>query len=754
MGVIMNATKKKNTVSQNGSSGWRPDKEYGFHPLQVLVKRRWQLFACLMIVGVVAFVSVFLSKPSYRAVAQVQVTQNDSQRGRLTELMSPGHGGNKSDYFRTQCELLQSQHVLDQAAQNLQVLQSGWAPANEVVDWMRDRVKVQPVPDSKLIDIVGVGDSGPQAAAIANQVMDTFIQISNSARQEQNQHIQEEITGQIGDYDKQIQVGREQLSNFLQDHQLFDVEKDLATAQARIGHLEQELTQVQMQYSTLKPKTQLLQKMLANGQDLSSAGELIPKIQTDKDLNALQQNLQQLHQEESRLAQAYLPGHRKLREVQNQIANLQVRQIELKRTVVKTVCDESAQEIEMLTQKQASLQEMLKQQRQKAFQLTKWNQEYQGILANVKMMQSFKNETVQRLQQFTLEQGMVGAPVVVVDKARIPARAVGLSTNQRAASILLLGLLFSVAFILALEKFSLAPTETSPQTAPFAMPAGMSQPPWWPMMYWPPADARQYTGGPSPAEMSEKKQSPNTIAVLGSIRPIDLGGPSNMDLAFAARCRVVHADQRSVQAETFREISTQLLQRFGRTGQSVVVTSQTPQSGKTTCACNLALVMAQAGRRVALVDLNPKAPALSRVFSSASQAPDVGAVLADPALLDQAIQDTDVAQLQVINCHTSGATIGERDNWYTQIDRGSLAELDRRLAVRFDWVIYDTGSLDEKLTGTLLQTVGKALAVRSDNEPGISRDEVVKEIERNGAISIGFVENAPLSAAVMSRQSN
>jgi len=207
-------------------------------------------------------------------------------------------------------------------------------------------------------------------------------------------------------------------------------------------------------------------------------------------------------------------------------------------------------------------------------------------------------------------------------------------------------------------------------------------------------------------------------------------------VAFKARCQVVRGDQRCGEASSFRGIGTHLLHRFGDTQQSVVITSLSPQSGKTTCACNLALVLARSARKVVLVDIHPQGAALGRVFRDKGDRPDLSMVLADPSELDKALQETDTTNLKVLHCRSS-------DGWVHRTNMASLADLTRKLAQRFDWVIYDAGPLQAQLTGNLLHVVGKVLYIKAISDPQ-SSEEVVEQIERCGALSIGTVENTPL----------
>jgi succinoglycan biosynthesis transport protein ExoP len=68
-------------------------------------------------------------------------------------------------------------------------------------------------------------------------------------------------------------------------------------------------------------------------------------------------------------------------------------------------------------------------------------------------------------------------------------------------------------------------------------------------------------------------------------------------------------------AEQYRALRTNVMYaRAAHNLRSLLVTSTRPGEGKTTTACNLAIVLAQAGTRVILVDADFRRPALNQVF--------------------------------------------------------------------------------------------------------------------------------------------
>jgi succinoglycan biosynthesis transport protein ExoP len=78
---------------------------------------------------------------------------------------------------------------------------------------------------------------------------------------------------------------------------------------------------------------------------------------------------------------------------------------------------------------------------------------------------------------------------------------------------------------------------------------------------------------------------------------------------------VMLSEPQSVHAETFRRLRTSVeFVNFDRSARTIMVTSAGPREGKSTTVANLAVALARAGRRVALVDLDLRRPFLHSFF--------------------------------------------------------------------------------------------------------------------------------------------
>ncbi len=107
---------------------------------------------------------------------------------------------------------------------------------------------------------------------------------------------------------------------------------------------------------------------------------------------------------------------------------------------------------------------------------------------------------------------------------------------------------------------------------------------------------------------------------------------------------------RSMVAEAFRQIRANLQFSAPAARQrTVAVTSPSPDDGKTTVACNLAAVVAQAGRRVLLIDANLRRPALHTHFEARSEA-GLSNILVGQSTFADSVVTTSIPNLDVLYC--------------------------------------------------------------------------------------------------------
>jgi len=106
---------------------------------------------------------------------------------------------------------------------------------------------------------------------------------------------------------------------------------------------------------------------------------------------------------------------------------------------------------------------------------------------------------------------------------------------------------------------------------------------------------------------------------------------------------------RSPISEAYRTLRTNLeFSSLDKAIRSMVVTSPAPEEGKSTTLANLAVTIAQAGKKVILVDCDLRRPSLHQIFN-ARGAPGFTDMMRDDGLMSKPpLQETSIANLRLL----------------------------------------------------------------------------------------------------------
>jgi capsular exopolysaccharide synthesis family protein len=160
------------------------------------------------------------------------------------------------------------------------------------------------------------------------------------------------------------------------------------------------------------------------------------------------------------------------------------------------------------------------------------------------------------------------------------------------------------------------------------------------------------------------------------------GEPVTLDTSLAALHRPASPD-----AEAYRSVRTALyFSTQGERHKVIQVTSPSMSDGKTTLVANLAVAIAQSGRKVILVDADLRRPRAHRLFGLKAPV-GLSQVMADTAELPDAIQPTVVPNLWVLPC-------GPRPSQPAELlTSPRLEEVLHVLRDQYDYVLVDTPPL-------------------------------------------------------------
>ncbi|MEH2432683.1 MAG: polysaccharide biosynthesis tyrosine autokinase [Nostoc sp.] len=169
--------------------------------------------------------------------------------------------------------------------------------------------------------------------------------------------------------------------------------------------------------------------------------------------------------------------------------------------------------------------------------------------------------------------------------------------------------------------------------------------------------------------------------------------------------------------------------------KSIVITSSVAKEGKSDVSANLAVTMAQSGRRVLLVDADMRNPMQHHIWGL-TNATGLSNAIAGQVSLDAAIQEV-MPNLEVL---TSGIL---PPNPVAMLDSQRMATLISNFGIDYDFIIFDTPPLSGIADAAVLSTLtdGILLVVR----PGVvdlnSANSAKEFLTQSGQKVLGIVIN-------------
>jgi non-specific protein-tyrosine kinase len=191
-------------------------------------------------------------------------------------------------------------------------------------------------------------------------------------------------------------------------------------------------------------------------------------------------------------------------------------------------------------------------------------------------------------------------------------------------------------------------------------------------------------------------------------------------------------DPRSPAAEAYRVLSTNIqFSSLDRDVKTLLVTSVSPDEGKSIVLANLAITMAEGGRKVIVVDADLRRPSQHTIFSVA-EAPGLTTMVLDTAL-DPPIQATSAPNVSVV---TSGPL---PPNPAELLASERFGRVIARIAEQGDVVLLDAAPVAAVTDATVLATRVDGVLLVVD--AGRTRRDVARrakeQLERVGARLLG-----------------
>ncbi len=159
------------------------------------------------------------------------------------------------------------------------------------------------------------------------------------------------------------------------------------------------------------------------------------------------------------------------------------------------------------------------------------------------------------------------------------------------------------------------------------------------------------------------------------------------EVTFSSMARVTQLLPQSLQSEAFRYLGLHLLNQSENKARTLMICSAFAEQGTTSTLTNLGITLAQAGKKVILVDSNIRTAEMHKVFNIPNDFGYTNLLQRPDSLsVDRALLDTDIPNLQVICSGPQPA------NPWELFRSNTVQILADQLKSRADFVLYDTPS--------------------------------------------------------------
>jgi len=558
----------------------------------ILTKQRWTVIAFACVVLILTTIITFKTTPIYDAVGRIAINRESTDA--LPFKDSASNPVTDEDYtiaMETQVRILHSDNLAMRVIRKLGLdnnpaftaVSKPQTSANELamaspatdnrqesvlINTFRGGLKVATVNNTRLIEIHYLNPNPRLAADIVNGIVNSYIEQNYQTKFESAMQTSDWLSRQLADLKLKVETSQEKLIRFQREKGIVGIDEKQNLTTSKLDELSKEL---------MATEADRIQKE-AN-YELAATGnpELMARSPSEM-LAHLRERESTLKQEYAQLKTQFGPAYPKVVEVKNQLDQV-LGDIDGE---VRRMATQIKNEYLAAQQRENMVLARMEAQKREANELNQNAIEFNILKRDVDANRQLYEGLLQKLKEASLEAGLHSNNIRVVDSARVPLSPSSPDIPRNLGIGLILGLCGGVGLAFMLE--SLDNTVRTPEQAEVA------------------------SGLPS-------------LGVVPQFLRVDQPRlqPAKLSLAGDASTRraelIAHLRPNSEAAECYRSLRTSiLLSAVDSPPKVLLVTSPLPQEGKTTTSVNCAIVLAQRGSRVLLVDADLRRPGVHRAF--------------------------------------------------------------------------------------------------------------------------------------------
>jgi len=702
---------------------------------RIFQKRRWTILSILLVTFAAVLIVTIKEKPVYRANALLEIEKENPNIATVQELFQME--AVSDNYLETQYKVLQSDTLARRVIEELRLSQvkefnppkgewfwqnahaagltEGLAvdPETEQAILVRfnDRLSVEPVRRSRLVE-VSFESQDPQVAAKAvNALASNYIQENLESRWQTAQKASEWLSEQLQSFKAKLEKSEDDLQLYAQKNGLLFLETEKGDTEnivdERLRQLQDELTRAQADRYAKESLDRL-----AEAGDYSS----LPGVEDNKLMQDLTERLSDLEKEEAALTPTFTSDYPKVKQLQSQIDDVQkVLNQERKRAAQRIVDEYTA-----AVRREALVREAFEQQQQQANRVAARAVQYNILKREVDTNKQLYEGLLQRLKEAGVSAGVNASNIRIVDAAVAPTKPVSPRPILNLGLALLLGLGCGIGAAFLQEHLDDTLKNSDDIERLLHVPS---------LALIPSRDSLNHTSA-GVYEAAERTPA------------LSNGNGNQASLMKSSENAWIRIDGNGTQHSAFSEAfcglrTSVLLSAAGRPPRSLTFVSAEPGEGKTTIASNLAISLAQLGKRVLLIDGDMRRPCVHKLFDIEDRSEGLVTCLTGDQAWRQLVRPTGMADLSCLVC----GPVPPNPSELLSSDRMQM--LIREAMVDYDFVLVDAPPLLNVADGRILATMveGAILVVKGGFTPRELAQQAQLHIRDVGAHLIGVVLN-------------
>ena len=588
--------------------------------LRVLIKRKWMVIGVVTGIFMAVAVASLRQTPIYEAASQIVINKADSNLVTFKDSVPVVDYYDQSD-LDTEVRILQSDLMALQVIRQLNLdkraefggqadqkqpnlvadpLQTDSNRTSALLGSFRGNLHVTLIPNTRIIEIHYTSTDPQLAASAVNTLAATYVEQNFKTKFESTMQASDWLSKQLVDLQMKVETSQEKLVRYQKEHEIFGVDDKQNIITEKLDELNKEMTAAEfdrMQKEAVYRQTQSNDPVAisaAIGADATGGGTGAASALLDK----LREQQASLRIQVADLSTQFGPSYPKITQLNNQLKEIDH---QLQSETNKAVDHLKGQYLAAL-QRENMLRESFDKQKQEANKLNESAIEYSILKRDVDSNRTLYEGLLEKLKEAGVTAGLRSNNFRIINAARVPTSPSEPNIPRNLAFALVLGVISGVGLAFLLEN--LDNTVRTPEQA-------------------------------------------QAISGLPSLGMIPLGsksgsrGSTGNRLALTASKEVVETvtqvRPQSQMAESYRALRTSLLlSNLGAPPKVIMVTSARPQEGKTTTSINTAIVLAQKGVRVLLVDADLRRPSFHKTLGMGPRS-GLSNVLTGSANLQQTI---------------------------------------------------------------------------------------------------------------------